>query len=312
MTDFALLNFEGNDGAAVAGIKVGESVLSLVAVGAMDNGLDFPVSSTKDVLWHWDKALPALAKLAARFAEDPGSLADAAQPLADVRLLAPILYPDAIFCAFANFTDHMQEMSGRTPPDKTKVRPLHFIKLGAHCVVGPEAEVKLPSHSKQVDWEAELAAVIGRPARNVSVDEAMDYVAGYTIVNDLSLRDQGNRKDWGGRHDFMSGKSFDTGAPLGPWIVPRDQIADVYKLSMKQWVSDKLMQDSVTSFMHFTIAEQVADLSSKFTLRPGDVISTGSPSGNGRPQGIFLKPGQELTVEIEGIGILHNPLIKGE
>jgi 2-keto-4-pentenoate hydratase/2-oxohepta-3-ene-1,7-dioic acid hydratase in catechol pathway len=312
MTDFTLLNFEGNDGAAVPGIKVGKSVLSLAAAAAMGNGIDFPVSSTKEVLWHWDKALPALGQLAARFADDASAFGDAAQPLDDVRLLAPVLYPDAIFCAFANFTDHMQEMSGRTPPDKNEVKPLHFIKLGAHCVVGPEAEVKLPSHSQQVDWEAELAAVIGRLARNVSVAEAMDYVAGYTILNDLSLRDQGNRKDWGGRHDFMSGKSFDTGAPMGPWIVPKDQIADVYNLDMKQWVADKLEQDSNSSFMHFTIAEQVADLSRKFTLRPGDVISTGSPSGNGRPQGIYLKPGQDLTVEIEGIGTLHNPLVQGE
>ncbi|MDX1485935.1 MAG: fumarylacetoacetate hydrolase family protein [Alphaproteobacteria bacterium] len=306
MTDFALLNFEGNDGAAVPGIRVGEQVISLPAAQGAGNGFDFPVTSTKDVLWHWDKALPALGALADSFP------AEAAQPLDDVRLLAPILYPDAIFCAFANFTDHMQEMSGRTPPDKTKVKPLHFIKLGAHCVIGPEAEVRLPSHSQQVDWEAELAVVIGRPARNVSAADAMDYVAGYTIVNDLSLRDQGNRKDWGGRHDFLSGKSFDTGAPMGPWIVPAGQITDVYNLTMKQWVAGKLQQDSDTSFMHFTIAEQIEDLSRKFTLRPGDVIATGSPSGNGRPQGIFLEPGQDLRIEIEGIGTLHNPIVQGD
>jgi 2-keto-4-pentenoate hydratase/2-oxohepta-3-ene-1,7-dioic acid hydratase in catechol pathway len=313
MADFTLLNFEGSDGAAVPGIKVGDHVLSLAgAQAASGNGIDFPIGSTKDVLWHWDRALPALSDLAGRFNDDAGAFGDAAQPLADVRLLAPILYPDAIFCAFANFTDHMQEMSGRTPPDKNEVKPLHFIKLGAHCVIGPEAEIRLPSHSEKVDWEAELAVVIGRPARNVSVDEAMDYVAGYTIMNDLSLRDQGNRKDWGGRHDFLSGKSFDTGAPLGPWIMPAGQIEDVYDLDMKQWVSDKLMQDSDSSFMHFTIAEQIADISRKLTLRPGDVIATGSPSGNGRPIGIFLEPGQELTVEIEGIGRLHNPIVQGE
>ena len=312
MTDFALLNFEGNDGAAVPGIKVGDQVLSLPAAALIDKGIDFPTASTKDVLWHWDRALPILQNLADRIAGDPGALSDAVQPLGDVDLLAPILYPDAIFCAFANFTDHMQEMSGREPPDKTKVRPLHFIKLGSHCVIGPEAEVKLPSHSEKVDWEAELAAVIGRPARNVNAAEAMDYVAGYTIVNDLSLRDQGRRQDWNGTHDFLSGKSFDTGAPLGPWIVPKGQIKDVYDLDMKQWVAGKLQQDSSSSFMHFTIAEQIEALSHKFTLRPGDVIATGSPSGNGRPQGIFLEPGQDLRIEIEGIGTLHNPIVQGE
>lgn len=312
MTDFALLNYEGNDGVAVPGIKVGESVLSLPAAGASGNGIDFPTASTKDILWHWDRALPALSGLADKAASDPASLGDALQPLEDVRLLAPILYPDAIFCAFANFTDHMQEMSGRTPPDKNEVRPLHFIKLGAHCVIGPEAEVRLPAYSQKVDWEAELAAVIGRPARNVAAADAMDVVAGYTIVNDLSLRDQGRRADWNNMQDFLSGKSFDTGAPLGPWIVPKDQIEDVYDLDMKQWVAGKLQQDSNSSFMHFTIAEQIEALSRKFTLRPGDVIATGSPSGNGRPQGIFLEPGQDLRIEIEGIGILHNPIVQGE
>jgi 2-keto-4-pentenoate hydratase/2-oxohepta-3-ene-1,7-dioic acid hydratase in catechol pathway len=313
MADFTLLNFEGNDGAAVPGIKVGDRVVSLAGdQAATGNGFDFPIASTKDVLGNWDRALPALSNLAGQVAAEPGCFGDAVQPLADVRLLAPILYPDAIFCAFANFTDHMQEMSGRSPPDKTKVKPLHFIKLGTHCVIGPEAEVKLPSHSKQVDWEAELAVVIGRPARNVSAAEAMDYVAGYTIMNDLSLRDQGRRADWDDRIDFLSGKSFDTGAPMGPWIVPAGQIEDVYNLDMKQWVSDELMQDSDSSFMHFTIAEQIEALSGKLTLRPGDVIATGSPSGNGRPRGIFLEPGQELTVEIEGIGRLHNPLVQGE
>jgi 2-keto-4-pentenoate hydratase/2-oxohepta-3-ene-1,7-dioic acid hydratase in catechol pathway len=234
------------------------------------------------------------------------------RPLASVRLKAPILYPDAIFCAFANYTDHMKEMSGREPPDKTKVKPLFFLKLAAHAVIGPEETIRLPAYSQQVDWEAELAVVIGRPGRNIPVERAMDHVAGYTILNDLSLRDQGNRSDWNVKTDFLSGKSFDTGAPLGPWIVPARQVGDVYKLSLKQWVSDELMQNSSTSFMHFTIAEQIAYLSAKFTLRPGDVIATGSPSGNGRPRGIFLKPGQELTVEIEKIGRLHNPIVQGE
>jgi 2-keto-4-pentenoate hydratase/2-oxohepta-3-ene-1,7-dioic acid hydratase in catechol pathway len=140
----------------------------------------------------------------------------------------------------------------------------------------------------------------------------MDHVAGYTIINDLSLRDQGARPDWNVRHDFLSGKSFDTGAPMGPWIVPAKQIKDVYNLSLKQWIAGELMQDSSTSFIHFTIAELIAYLSTKFTLHPGDIIATGSPSGNGRPRGIYLKPGQDLTIEIEGIGRLHNPIAQGE
>lgn len=313
MPEFALLNFaEGQE--PVPGIKVGEHVLPIAAaLEATGRSGAIPSDSTKTILSQWDKAEPVLGAIADAFAGKPDErLRAAAKPLASVRLLAPILYPDAVFCAFANYTDHMKEMSGREPPDKTKVKPLFFIKLAAHAIIGPEETIRLPAYSQQVDWEAELAVVIGRPARNVSVANAMDHVAGYTILNDLSLRDQGNRSDWNVKTDFLSGKSFDTGAPMGPWIVPARQVPDIYNVSLKQWVDRELMQNSSTSFMHFTIAEQVAYLAGKFTLRPGDVIATGSPSGNGRPRGIFLKPGQELTVEIEKIGRLHNPIVQGD
>jgi 2-keto-4-pentenoate hydratase/2-oxohepta-3-ene-1,7-dioic acid hydratase in catechol pathway len=310
MGDFALLNISDN-GNPVPGIRAGASVLPLAAAfKATGRSPGFPLASTKDVLGAWSEARPALAALADALANGDANLKAAARPLTATKLLAPILYPDAIFCAFANYTDHMKEMSDRDPPDKAKVKPLFFFKH-PRSVIGPEETVALPAYSKQVDWEAELAVVIGAPARNVSVDAAMEHVAGYTIMNDLSLRDCGTRTDWNVRHDFMSGKSFDTGAPMGPWIVPAAQIPDVYKLSLKQWVAGELMQDSSTSYMHFTIAEQIAYLSRKFTLRPGDVIATGSPSGNGRPRGIYLKPGQDLTIEIEGVGRLHNPIVQG-
>jgi len=313
MTGFALLNI-AEAGEPVPAIKVGDQVLPIgAALAATGQGSAFPANSTKDVLCAWPVAEPVLDAVASAFAGGASNALKAlAKPLASVRLLAPILYPDAIFCAFANYTDHMREMSGRDPPDKSKMKPLFFLKLAAHAIIGPEAAIKLPAYSKEVDWEAELAVVIGRPARNVPVAAAMDYVAGYTIINDLSLRDQGHRSDWNVRTDFLSGKSFDTGAPMGPWIIPAKQIPDVYNLSLKQWVGPDLMQDSSTARMHFTIAEQIAYLAAKFTLRPGDVIATGSPAGNGRPRGIFLKAGQELTVEIEQIGRLHNPIVQGE
>ena len=310
MADFTLLNFAGADGNPIAGIKAGDVVIPVAeGLAALGQSPDW-AGDTKTILAAWDSAEAALHELAAKAGE--GAVAKLARPLASVRLLAPILYPDGIFCAFANFTDHMKEMSGRTPPDKSVVKPLHFVKLGAHCVIGPETEVRLPSCSEQVDWEAELAVVIGTPARNVKAADAMKHVAGYTIINDLSLRDCGSRKDWNVRQDFLSGKSFDTGAPMGPWITPRSQVKDVYNLTMKQWISGKLQQDSDTSYMHFTIEEQIESLSNKFTLRPGDVIATGSPSGNGRPQGIYLKPGDDLKIEIQELGTLHNPIVQGD
>ncbi len=309
MTDFKLLNFADAKGNPVAGINVGDQVIP-VADGLAAIGKAAAWSrSTKDVLWNWGEAEAALGALAAKAGD--AAVKGLAKPLASVKLMAPILYPDAIFCAFANFTDHMKEMSDRSPPDKATVKPLHFVKLGAHCVIGPEETVRLPAASKEVDWEAELAVVIGKPARNVKAKDAMDYVAGYTIINDLSLRDRGTRKDWNVRHDFLTGKSFDTGAPMGPWIVPKGQIKGIYKLDMKQWIAGELMQDSDTSYMHFTIAEQIEALSVQFTLRPGDVIATGSPSGNGRPRGIYLKPGDDLLIEIQEIGRLHNPIEQG-
>jgi 2-keto-4-pentenoate hydratase/2-oxohepta-3-ene-1,7-dioic acid hydratase in catechol pathway len=307
MTDYILLNFADPDGRAVPAIKVGDEVVPLdrgVDKGA-SGPLGFPLTSMKDIFQHWETAAPVLSALAADFAVS-AYRPETMRPLSSVRLLAPLLYPDAIFCDFANYTDHMKEMSGRRPPDKAKVKPFFFIKLAAHCVVGPEAEIKLPTHSQQLDWEAELAVLIGKAARNVPVEDAMAHVAGYTIMNDLSLRDHGPREDWNGRYDFLPAKSFDGAAPMGPWIVPAGQIRDVYHLALKQWVDDELLQDSTTAFMHFTIAEQIAYLSSLVTLRPGDVIATGSPAGNGRPRGIFLKSGQRLTVEIENIGQLRN------
>ena len=311
MTDYTLLNFVGNDGMPTAAIQVDGQVLPILAAQvALGQKPDLAYATTKGILANWRVAEPALDALATSLANGEAKLKAIAKSLMLVKLLAPILYPDVIMCAFANYTDHMKEMSDRDPPDKTKVKPLFFFKH-PRTVIGPEDVVELPARSQKVDWEAELAVVIGEPARNVSVEKAMDHVAGYTIMNDLSLRDQGNRSDWNVKTDFMSGKSFDTGAPMGPWIVPAKQIPDIYNLSIKQWVVKDLKQNSSTSFMHFTIAEQIAYLSGRFTLHPGDVIATGSPSGNGRPVGVYLAPGQDLTIEIERIGRLHNPIVQG-
>lgn len=310
MTEYFLLNCADETGAARAGIKVGDKIVDvekgLAAIGKAGilGGAD--ARSTMAILGAWDKAEPALEALAA------AAPAEASKPLAGAKLLAPLLYPSGIFCAAANFTDHMREMSGREPPDKTKTRPYFFPKTIAHSIIGPEDPIRLPKVSKQVDWEAEVGVVIGKPARNVSVADAMNHVAGYTIMNDLSLRDLGSRTDWNFRVDWFQHKCFDGSAPLGPWIAPAKSIKDPYKLAMKLWVNKDLMQDSSTSFMHFDIAEQISYLSERLTLRPGDIISTGTPSGVGRPRGIFLKPGDEVTIEVEGIGRLHNPVVQGE
>ena len=308
MADYSLLTFTGDDGNAHAGLRVGDQVADLTAAGPL-SGID--CASTLSILDDWERADAVLAALAADIAAGQ-TPAGALRRLAETELLAPLLYPGAIFCAAANYTDHMKEMSGREPPDKAVTRPYFFLKSPRHCVIGPEAPIRLPGISQQVDWEAEIGAVIGRPAHNVTVDNAMDFVAGYTIVNDLSLRDHMKRPDWNFGADWVGQKNFDGGAPMGPWITPKSAIADPHQLAIKLWVNDELMQDTSSSFMHFDIAEQMVWLCERMTLQPGDVIATGTGSGVGRPRGIFLKAGDAVTIEIEGLGRMHNPVVAGE
>ena len=308
MADYGLLTFAGEDGRPRAGLRVGEQVLDLTLLGTVD-GVDY--STTLSILNNWETAEAALESLAAEAEAGKAPAATSPRPLEGVKLLAPLLYPGAIFCAAANYTDHMKEMSGREPPDKAIPRPYFFMKSPRHCIIGPETPVHILPITKQLDWEAEIGAVIGTPARNVSEEDAMNYVAGYTIVNDLSQRDVGQRKDWNFGADWLGQKNFETGAPMGPWIVPAKSIGDFYNLAIKLWVNDSLEQDTNTKFMFFNVAEQIAYLSERFTLHPGDVIATGTGAGVGRPKGKFLKPGDEITIEIEGIGRLHNPVVAG-
>ncbi len=303
MTEFALLSYAGIDGKPRAGLKVGDQVRDLTGLGEVDD-IDF--RTTLSILNQWEIAEPALEELAA------GATATETQNIADVYLFAPILHPGAIFCAAANYTDHMMEMSGREPPDKNVTRPYFFMKSPLHCIIGPEVPVQLLSITKQLDWEAEIGAVIGVPARNVTVETAMDHVAGYTIMNDLSQRDLHKREDWNFGSDWMGQKNFETSAPMGPWIVPAKSISNFYDLDIKLWVNESLEQVTNTSFMFFSIAEQIAYLSERFTLHPGDVIATGTGAGVGRPKGKFLKVGDDITIEVEGIGRLHNPVIQGD
>jgi 2-keto-4-pentenoate hydratase/2-oxohepta-3-ene-1,7-dioic acid hydratase in catechol pathway len=178
--------------------------------------------------------------------------------------------------------------------------------------MGPGAEIRLPAFSETVDWEIELAAVIGRTASHVSVASALDYVAGYTIANDLSARDAAlrvkNPPSSPFRYDWVAHKSFDGSCPIGPWIIPAEDIGDPHKLGLKLWVDGELMQDSNTNQMVFDVAEQVAAISSRVTLHPGDLILTGTPAGVGMPRGVFLKPGQTVELWIEKIGELKHTL----
>jgi 2-keto-4-pentenoate hydratase/2-oxohepta-3-ene-1,7-dioic acid hydratase in catechol pathway len=304
MGSFRLLNYQGPKGEARPGILVGGNTVADLQEALPEKAW---AASTLAVLGAWDEALPALHALA----DAPRS---ATRKLADVRLLAPLLYPPAIYCTGANYTAHAQEMSAEAAGiDKATTQPYLFLKSGPHCVIGPGDEIRLPRVSQKVDWEAECAVVIGRRGRNIKVEDAMRHVAGYTIMNDLSARDLSRRPDWlRWNIDWFGHKNFETAAPMGPWITPADEIADIYACQLRLWVNQERMQDTLVASLIFNVAELIEYLSRRFTLLPGDVISTGTPSGVGRPRGIFLKPGDKVRIELANVGVLENPVVQGE
>jgi 5-carboxymethyl-2-hydroxymuconate isomerase len=237
-------------------------------------------------------ALPAGERDAALAPGDPAP--------ADAPALAP-LRPAAIVCIGLNYADHVRETGMETPK-----RPLVFAKL-PQSVIGPDEAILIDaSVTEQVDWEVELAVVIGESARNVSVAGALDHVFGYTVANDVSARDlQFADGQW------VRAKSLDTFCPLGPVVVSADEIADPQSLALRTRVNGEVVQDSNTSEMIFGVAELIAFCSRSFTLRPGDVLLTGTPWGCGAfmdpPR--FLAPGDTVETEVEGLGTLVNPVV---
>ncbi|MGI8566411.1 MAG: fumarylacetoacetate hydrolase family protein [Pyrinomonadaceae bacterium] len=217
----------------------------------------------------------------------------------DVRLLAPVPRPGKLICIGLNYRDHAAESNMPIPES-----PVVFSKFTT-AVVGPNEPVVLPAASAKVDYEAELAFVIGRRAKNVTKERAMDYVLGYTMVNDVSARDlQFADGQW------QRGKSCDTFAPMGECIVTTDEIPDPHRLTIKLRLNGHTMQDSSTDQLIFGIAELVSFLSETITLEPGDVVATGTPPGVGfaRKPPVFLKDGDVMEVEVEGLGVLTNPV----
>ena len=231
--------------------------------------------------------------------------ARAARPIAVVTLdegvlLNPVPDPSKVICVGLNYHDHAAE-SGTTIPET----PLIFAKFPS-SLIGPGAPVVLPEDSTQVDWEVELALVIGSPARHVSESVALDVIAGYTVSNDVSARDL-QLSDG----QFVRAKSYDTFCPVGPWIVTVDELGAADDLGIGLRLNGETMQDSRTSQLAFGISEIVAFCSRVATLNPGDLILTGTPHGTGYgldPQR-FLSPGDEMTAWVEGIGELTNPVI---
>lgn len=219
------------------------------------------------------------------------------------RLLAPIPSPGKVICIGLNYRDHAEE-SGQPIPTE----PVCFSKFST-AVTGPETQIRLPSVAHKVDYEAELVVVIGKRGKNIPQSQAMGHVAGYTVGNDVSARDWQIGRPGG---QWLLGKTPDTFAPLGPYLVTRDQISDPNNLRIQLRVNGTTLQDSNTKELIFKIDELVAHLSQLITLDPGDVIFTGTPPGVGaaRKPPIFLKGGDVTEVEIEGLGVLRNSVVQ--
>jgi 2-keto-4-pentenoate hydratase/2-oxohepta-3-ene-1,7-dioic acid hydratase in catechol pathway len=283
-----------------------------VPAASLLQGADVESNSVLGLLRSWDAVHPRLHAAAQKVQPADGIA------LADAKLQAPILYPGALFCAGANYWDHLEEMAeiakrmtGKAPAMTKAKDPYFFMKTTAGSIIGTGTPARLPPFSQQVDWEAELGVVIARPTRNISEERALDAVAGYLIVNDLSARDLMKREGSPFGMDWVGQKCFEDAAPMGPWFTPAAYIADPNNMPIKLWVNGVLKQNSNTSRLVHNIAEQIAYLSQHFTLTPGDVIATGTPAGVGMPRGEFLKAGDEVRIDIGGCGTLTNTMVAG-
>lgn len=297
-----LVSFRADDGALRAGLADGDAVVDLEQAGAQ---LGLVVGSDLGAILRREEAgLADLTRIADEAATAPSRL-----PLAEVKLGPVVPAPPKILLLAGNYQSHITE-SGAAAVDKAAITPRFFIKPGT-SVIGTGDPILTPPVSETIDYEIEIAAVIGRRGRNIPVEEANDAVFGYTVFNDISARrlnNVGNRTHRNGDEffDWLVGKWCDSFAVIGPYLVSRDEIADVTALEMALRVNGELRQHSSAGEMIFSIPEAIAWISSFITLEPGDLICMGTPGGVGATTETFLKPGDVVEAEIERLGKMEN------
>jgi 2-keto-4-pentenoate hydratase/2-oxohepta-3-ene-1,7-dioic acid hydratase in catechol pathway len=281
-----LVSFDAGDGERAGMLVDGRVVDAWAALGEPHRG------SLRELIAHG-----RIDDLRARV----GDTGAPSHPQPAVRLLAPIGDPEKIICIGLNYREHAAE-TGAEPPTE----PIVFGKF-RNALVGPDATVRLPANSTKVDYEAEVAFVIGRQAKDVAADDALDFVAGYMLFNDLSARDlQGRGPQW------MPGKIFDGAAPCGPALVTPDEAGPHDRIAISLTLNGETMQDSDTGDLIFSVPELIADLSSLMTLEPGDIVATGTPSGvgMGRKPRIWLEDGDEVVITSPTLGRLATKLVR--
>jgi acylpyruvate hydrolase len=279
------------------GCVFGDSCFDITkAIG--DDLLEFPrVAFTIEEVLHVKDGLPLLSEQLQQLERSSSGIQTYLFQASDVRIRAPITRPQKLIGIGLNYKDHVEEIRAQVPK-----QPLLFA-MYANAITGPDDPIIVPPMSRQVDYEAELAVIIGRRARQVAVESAIDYVAGYTIINDVSARDlQFSDGQW------LRAKSFDTFAPMGPYLVTREALNDADELEIELRLNGTTMQKSNTRNLIFKVPELVSYISNVMTLEIGDVIATGTPGGVGfvRNPPVFMQPGDVVEIHIEGIGELRN------
>ncbi len=304
-----LAAIETANGPAV-GVVVEGGMLDLTAAWPLlrDGGQGQAPAALLDLIPRDD----AVRRLRRRLAAPGATPRQHVRPLADMALRAPLPVPGKLLCVASNYAAHIVESGREAPVDRRTITPWLFLKPPT-AVVGPDAAIPLPREGKAIDWEVELAAVIGRPGKHIPVERALDHVFGYTIINDISERrfkaPAGRpAREWDKFFDWLHGKWFDGFAPMGPWVVTADEIPDPQALTLELRVNRQVRQHGSTAQMIYPVAELIAFASSIMTLMPGDVIATGTPQGVGSATGEFLRPGDVVECEVEGVGLLVNPV----
>lgn len=313
---YQLFAYQGARNEACLGIAVGGGLYDLQGAGGEAPGQDI-WRSLDDLLPEWPQASESLRALADRIGADAEAFK--ASALNKPRFLAPLTRCGVVYAAGANYRDHVEAMAKAmnmdlvVDPKSQGIDPWHFIKAGQATLAAHQEDVAMPGHTEKLDWEAELAVIIGRRASRVSVERALQHVAGYSCANDLSARDNLTREkvDAGSpfRFDWIGHKCFKGSCPIGPFMTPAEFVATPENLDIKLWLNDELKQDSSTSNHLYSVAEQISYLSHRLDLLPGDILLTGTPAGVGMESGVFLKRGDVMRVSIEGLGELETRIV---